>query len=51
MKIYKKFYIIYNNNWIETELTPDKLSYRWINLYDDNLKIYGIGMYKKQSLK
>lgn len=42
-----KYYIIENSNWVETKLTAEKLSWHWLHLYDDNLKVKGIGMYKK----
>ena len=45
-----KFYILENNKWIETKITPEKISFHWIKLYDDEFNFKGIGMYKKQLL-
>tara|TARA_R110000782_G_C14530806_1_gene382393 strand:+ start:358 stop:531 length:174 start_codon:yes stop_codon:yes gene_type:complete len=45
------YYTIENNTWIKTILSPEKLSWRWIRLYDEELKFKGIGMYPKNDLK
>jgi len=37
-----KYYIISGNKWIQSKFDPQK---RLINLYDDNLNFFGIGMY------
>lgn len=35
------------SKWIKTKLSPEKLSYKWITLYNDDCKtIKGIGIYK-----
>ncbi|NQW26292.1 MAG: hypothetical protein HQ474_00150 [Flammeovirgaceae bacterium] len=41
-----KYYILTGSTWSETELTTDRLSYRWIKLYNDDLSVKGIGMIK-----
>lgn len=40
-----KFFIIENNIWKETKFTRDKYEWHWIELFDDNLKLKGMGMY------
>lgn len=40
------YYILENNTWVKTKLTPENISYRWIKLYNDNLQQIGIGIYK-----
>lgn len=45
-----KFYILEKNNWIETKIKPENISFHWIKLYDDEFNFKGIGMYKKQTL-
>mgnify|MGYP001589814933 CR=1 FL=1 len=37
-----KYYKIENNEWILCEFSADK---KQINLYDDNLKFIGIGLF------
>jgi|AntAceMinimDraft_13_1070369.scaffolds.fasta_scaffold56911_2 hypothetical protein len=42
------YFTIENNVWVKTKLTPEKLSWHWFKLYDNNLKEKGIGMIKKK---
>ena len=41
------YYTIEKNTWVKTILSPEKLSWRWIRLYDEELKFKGIGMYPR----
>tara|TARA_R110000868_G_scaffold387575_1_gene656167 strand:- start:60 stop:224 length:165 start_codon:yes stop_codon:yes gene_type:complete len=46
-----KYYEIQNNAWVQSELSANKLNWHWIKLYDDNLNVFGIGMYPKNTIK
>tara|TARA_R110002124_G_scaffold224973_1_gene390284 strand:+ start:1043 stop:1279 length:237 start_codon:yes stop_codon:yes gene_type:complete len=46
-KIMTTYYTIEKNTWVKTILSPEKLSWRWIRLYDEELKFKGIGMYPR----
>ena len=46
-----KFFIIENNTWKETKLTKDKYNWHWIELFDDNLKPKGMGLYPAKQYK
>ena len=47
----KKFFTIQNGQWKEANINSVNISWHWINLYDDDLTIKGIGMYERSNTK
>jgi len=47
----KKFFTIQNGQWKEANINSVNVAWHWINLYDDDLTIKGIGMYERSNTK